>query len=238
MPAVREPKTTRLLIACTLVPAASIREDWTRSLFETLQDEFPQLLGTPIIIPDRAASFLRPAAGGVEPRQVCQIAGDSVVVGADLPSEGDMDALPKLALRAFELARRIYHTERVARVGRVQLVSWTLDPDGGSSELIRDGLTVLKPEEASDLELQITRRDGIFNVNLKLSPASSSDRPGPSGLPVRDVLLTQSDVNNWDTSGDVSGDLAGTILARGARHAQEEVPAFLRDKLRLQLEEV
>jgi len=230
---------TRLLIACTVVPSVPIREDWTRAMFEKLQDEFPDLLGTPLIVRDQFATFLRPAVGNAPPAQICQIAADNLLVGADPLRPGDQDVLPNLALRLFELARDTYHIQRIARVGRVEVAGCVLEAASeGASAIIRSTLTKLEPGEAADVELQFTRREGPYNINLKLSSASSSSIPGPTGLPVRDVLVTQSDVNNWDMSGDISQELAQAIVERGKRHARDEVPALLRERMGLDIREV
>jgi len=85
------------------------------------------------------------------------------------------------------------------------------------------------------VELQFTRREGPHNINLKISTASSSNKLGPTGLLVRDVLLTQSDTNNWDMSRDVGQEEAEAILERGRRHARDEVPALLRERMGLDL---
>ena len=238
MARVKQHRVVRLLIACTVDQAVSIREDWTRSMFQRLQDEFPRLLGTPLIVPDQAAAFLRPAEEGGRPAQLCEIRGNNLVVVAETPSSGDMQVLPGFALRLFDLARDTYHVERVARVGRVEVAAWTLDADGDAApEVIRTGLTKLEPEEAADVELQFTKHEDMYNINLRLSTNLSSGEPGPTGPPKRDILLTQSDVNNWDVQGDVTRGVAEDILARGAKHAREEVPAFLRDRLSLQIDE-
>jgi hypothetical protein len=206
-------------------------------MFEALQDEFPRVLGQPIIVPDRVATFLRPTVAGADPIQVCQIAGDNLVVGAEPPSDEDMDVLPQFALRLFELARATYHVAKVARIGRVEIAAWQLDADAAAAEMIRTGLTTLRADEAADVEVQFTRREGPHNINLKLSPASSSSEPDSTGRPVRDIIITQSDVNNWDTRKDVTEDVAQGILERGARHAREEVPLFLRQRASLVFED-
>jgi len=238
MVAVRASGIGRLLVAFQVAPALSIREDWARKLFDTLQDEFPQFLGMPLIERDQFATFLRPAREDVPAQAICQIVRQSVEVVLERPSPEEARAFPPFLHRLYQLSRQIFHIGRVSRVGRVQQTGYILDSDSDAArDALRDCLTKLSPEEADDVQLQFSVREDIFNVNLALRTAASSNEPGPAGLPFRDTLVAQSDVNNWDTSLDVDWTMAERVLTRGARHADEDVPAFLQVRLGLEVQQ-
>ena len=236
MVAVKEMRVRRLLIGFSVDPELSVREDWARSMFNALQDEFPQLLGTPIILPDQAASFLTPAGEDSPAVQICHIARRNILVGSDDPSRDRMESIPSLARRVYEVSREMFHVGRVTRLGRVQVTSWLLNTEADDAAgVIRTGLTKLGADEAADVDLLFVKREESFNINLKLSTGSNS--PQPTGQQLLDLLIAQSDVNNWDVTGDVSWEDAQKIISRGAKHANEEVPTFFRERLGLKLTE-
>ena len=226
----------RLLVAFQVSPALSIREDWSRTLFERLQDEFPQLLGLAVIERDQFATFLRPASEGEAGEPICQIQGQGIQVVVEKPSSEDAAALPAFVGHLYRESREIFHIAHVRRVGRVQQTGYILDSDSDAArDALRDCLTKLGPQEADDVQLQFSVREDIFNVNLTLRPAASSNEPGPTGIPIRDILVAQSDVNNWDMRLDVDWGMAERILVRGAKHANEDVPAFIQTRLGLEI---
>ncbi len=229
---VKEVRTSRLLVVYTVQPPLYLSAQRGRQLSDTLVDEFPQLLGSPLIAEDQFVTLLRTASPDRLPEPVCQIATDSVQVALQNPSQADMKQLLPLLRRVYDLVREIYHVQRVCRAGRVHNKGYVIADEGEDArKIVRDCLTKLTSEQATDCQVQFSRRDGPYNVNLSVVPASTSGSKADVELPVHDVLLTGSDVNNWDISGDVPWDKVEEILTRGAQHADEEVPQFLREQL-------
>jgi hypothetical protein len=192
-----------------------------------------------MIMRDQFAVFMRPANADGETTSICNIRGDNLTVVAESPNVEDLQDLPGFALRFLELAWGAYHVKRVARVGRVETVGWTLEGDASAPNVIRAALIGLTEEEAQTVELKFTKRESEYNINLKFSTASAKGN-ADEGLELgrHEILVSQSDVNNWDIRGNVTLEAAKKILARGKVHASEEIPAFLRNKLGIQLDGV
>ena len=230
---VKDVRTSRLLVAYTFAPPLYLSAERGRRLFEGLLGSFPELVGTPpLIIEDQQALFLRAAPPGRPPEPLCQLVNDSIQVSLQNPDPNQVMEFAPLLKRVYELLRDIYQVQRVCRAGRVHNKGYVMaDGKEDARAMVRDLLTKLAAEQAAAVQLQFSRRDGPYNVNLSIVPASTSVSNVGDELPLHDVILTGSDVNNWDVSGDVLWHQVEEILARGERHADEEVPQFLRDQL-------
>lgn len=230
---VKDVRISRLLVAYTVVPPLYLSAERARRLFEQLLAGFPDLVGTPpFILEDQGVTFVRAARPGRPPEPICQLMNDSVQVTLQDPDPKDVAALTPLLRVVYNSVREIYQVQRVCRAGRVDNRGYVMaDASEDTRTIVRDGLTKLTAEQATDVQLQFSRRDGPYNVNLGVVPASSSGSKADAESPVRDVILTGSDVNNWYIGDDVPWDKVEEILTRGAQHADEEVPQFLREQL-------
>jgi hypothetical protein len=232
---VTQTSVVRLALGLTVEPALYVSEARSRRVFEVLLDEFPQLAAVPLVDQERMAVLLRPARGKRQATPVCQFLGNSVVVGMDMPTRDEIDVFLAFGGRVYELVRQVFHVGRVARAGRVESNSYTLEGEGNvAAEALRTSLTKLSADDALDLSVQFTRRDGPYNINLSLVTGSSEDTGDPTTT-LRNVVLAQSDVNNWDQSGDITWEQSEAIWQRGMEHAQQQVPAFLRDRVKLEI---
>jgi len=230
---VKEVRRSRLLVAYNVVPALYLTAERGREMFETLLGEFPELIGLPpVIMENQGATFLRTARPNRPPEALCQLLSDSVQVTLQDPSPVDVETLPRFLQKVYELVRNVYGVQRVSRAGRVDNRGYVLAEGAEDArKTVRECLTKLTVDQATDVQLQFTKRDGPYNVNFSVVPDASRGSKADADPPVHNVVLTGSDVNNWDVSGDVPWDKVQEILARGAKHADEEVPQFLRENL-------
>ena len=229
---VKEVRTSRVLVVYNVQPPLYLSQQRGRRLCDALVEEFPELLGSPLIAEDQFVTLLRAPSVGRAPEPVCHIANDSVNVTLSNPSEADLEQLGSLLRRVYDLVRDIYHVQRVLRAGRVHNKEYVLaEGEEDARAIVRECLTRLTAEQATDVQLQFSRRDGPYNVNLSVFPVPTSGSKADPEPPPHDLIVTGSDVNNWDVSGDVPWDKVEVILTRGAQHANVEVPQFLRDQL-------
>ncbi|MBN1461664.1 MAG: hypothetical protein JXA57_19200 [Armatimonadetes bacterium] len=226
-------RRSRLLVAYTVAPPLYLTEERGQRLFEALVGEHSGLIATPpFIVEDQQVVFVRARSAGRALEPVCQLMNDSVQITLQNPAEDELAEFPSLVEDVYAQVRELYNVKRVCRAGRVDNKGYVLaDEEADTRSIIRDSVTKLTPGEAVEVQLQFSQRDGDYNINLSLVPALTAGVKSAAQPPPHDVILTGSDVNNWDTEGDVSWDEVKKILERSARHADEEVPQFLREHL-------